>query len=75
MGMVTSAGETKLKILRGKADNRVALVIECDRFADDALIPAKGSTPESITQHHCRIGAGTVVFRKKIATDERLDSE
>src|SRR5215213_31434 len=59
--------EPKVKIRRSNTDYRVALIVERDLFADDALIVAEPAAPECVAEDHCWNGAWTIVVCNKVA--------
>src|SRR5262249_55843650 len=65
----------ELEILRSNPDDGEALIVERERFPDGAWISAKPALPESVTQDHGRSRARTVLFRQKVAPQQRLDSQ
>src|SRR5262245_38169375 len=65
----------ELEIGRSNPDDGEALIVECELFPDDTWIITKPAPPESVTQDHRWNRARTVLFREKVAPEQRLDAQ
>src|SRR5262249_39082588 len=65
----------ELEIRRSDANDGEALIVERELFPDNAWILTEPATPESVTQDRRRRRVRTVLFRQKVAPQQRLDAQ